>query len=328
MAPLPFSTFMEKALFDPDAGYYSKNIATIGRRGDFSTSPTLSPSLSQSIAGWLKQCWRENNSLPHTVIEIGGGDGSMAHGILRHLGIFGRRKLQYHIVETSPPLRKQQIARLGDKRRCQWHLDMKKALVSTGGKAFIISNELVDAFPAELLQWNANKKRWHEILLEHDGTQWIPIPGNPVELPAVSSLQNKHNFTDGQRVERHDSYLKWLTNWLPSWHLGEMLTIDYGDLFPGIYHRRPKGTLRAYFAQQRLESLPEILSRPGKQDLTADVDFSDLRTRTAQLGLREIAFQTQVEFITGQQVKACPQDPAINPHGAGNAFKVLWHRRC
>lgn len=319
---------MEKALFDPDAGYYSQNIATIGRRGDFSTTSTLSPSLSQAIAGWLQQCWRDNNPLPRTIIEIGAGDGSLAQEIIRHLGVCGRRKLHYHIVEISPPLRKQQLSRLGNKRKFQWHLDMIEALESAAGKALIISNELVDAFPAELLQWNADEKRWHDILLGHDGTQWITIPGSPVELPAASSLHGTHDFENGQRVERHDSYLKWLANWLPSWHLGEMLTIDYGNVFPEIYHRRPEGTLRAYFAQQRLESLTEILSRPGKQDLTADVDFSDLRTRTAQLGLREIAFQTQVEFIAGQQVKIDRQDPAINPHGAGNAFKVLWQRRC
>ena len=319
---------MEKALFDPHAGYYAQNITTIGRRGDFSTTPTLSPSLARGIAAWLKERWRENPALPGNVVEVGAGDGSLAQAIIKHLGVFRRRKLNYHIVEISPPLRRQQVSRLGTKRRFQWHLDMKEALESSGGKALIISNELVDAFPAELLQWNADKKRWHGILLDHDGTRWIAIPGKPIELPAPSSLHGNHDFKDGQRIERHDSYLKWLANWLPSWQLGEMLTIDYGDLFPGIYHRRPEGTLRAYFAQQRLESLTEILSRPGKQDLTADVDFSDLRIRTAQLGLREIEFQTQVEFISGLQVKACPQDPAMNPHGAGNAFKVLRQRRC
>ena len=327
LAPLPFSTFMEKALFDPDAGYYSRHISTIGRRGDFSTSPTLSTSLSRGIAAWLKERWRENPALPRNVIEVGAGDGSLAQGILGNLGILARRKLKYHIVDTSGPLVKKQLAMLGKTRRCQWHHDIKKALAEAGGKAIIISNELVDAFPAELLQWHAKDRIWHQILLFHDGTHWSSRPGNPVNLPASSSLHGHHDFLTGQKVERHDSYLDWLSGWIPEWHLGEMLTIDYGGLFPGVYHRRPRGTLRAYFAQQRLESLTEIISRPGKQDLTADIDFSDLRARSKRLGLQEIAFQTQLEFITGQKIKADPGDPATDPEGAGDAFKVLWQRR-
>lgn len=328
LAPLPFSAFMEKALFDPDAGYYSKHISTVGRRGDFSTSPTLSPALARAVAGWLKKLWRENPALPRDVIEIGAGDGSLAQGILSNLGIFARWNLKYHIVEPSAPLVKKQLSMLGQGRRCQWHHDMGQAMDQTGGKAIIISNELVDAFPAELLQWHAEDQCWYQILLDHDGTRWSPMPGNPVNLPAASSLLGKHDFATGQKVERHDSYLDWLSGWIPQWHMGEILTIDYGDLFPDLYHRRPEGTLRAYFAQQRLESLNEILSRPGRQDLTADVDFSDLRARSGPLGLLEIAFQTQLEFIAGQKIKAAPGDPATNPDGAGHAFKVLWQRRC
>ncbi len=327
LAPMPFSSFMEKALFDPHSGYYSKHIATIGRRGDFSTSPTLSTSLSQGIATWLRERWQENPSLPRHVIEVGAGNGLMAHGILYSLGILGRRKLKYHIVETSTPLVKKQQAILEKTGRCQWHSDMREALDQAEGKAIIISNELVDAFPAELLQWHAEDQTWHQVLLSHDGIHWKAMPGNPVQLPADSSLHGNHDFLTGQKVERHDSYLDWLSGWIPKWHLGEMLTIDYGDVFPGVYHRRPAGTLRAYFAQQRLESLTEILSRPGKQDLTADIDFSDLRARSGSLGLLEIAFQTQREFITGQKIKPPPGDPATNPDGAGQAFKVLWQRR-
>ena len=328
LAPLSLAAFMEKALYDPDAGYYSKHISTVGGRGDFSTSPTLSPTLARAVVEWLKKLWRENPSLPRVVIEIGAGDGSLAQGILGNLGIFARRKLQYHIVEPSSPLVNKQRLKLGKAQRCQWHHDMGQAMDETEGRAIIISNELVDAFPAELLQWHAGEKCWCQVLLDHDGTRWIAVSGNPVDLPQNSSLHGNHAFTNGQKVERHDSYIHWLAGWIPKWQLGEMLTIDYGELFPELYHRRPEGTLRAYFAQQRLESLNEILSRPGRQDLTADIDFTDLRARTTPLGLLEVAYQTQLEFITGHKTKTAPDDVASNPHGAGSAFKVLWQRRC
>jgi len=318
---------MEQALFDPDAGYYSQHISTIGRRGDFSTSATLSSTLARAIAGWLQELWRSNPSLPRTVIEIGAGDGSLAQGILKHIGLLARQSLRYHIVEASAPLAKQQVSRLGKYRRCRWYPDMQQALAETGGEAIIISNELIDAFPVELLQWGQEKQCWCQLLLDHDGSHWITRAGKPVALPVNSSLATGHNLVNGQLVERHDSYIDWLGKWIRQWQRGEMLTIDYGDLFPQLYHRRPRGTLRAYFAQNRLESLSEILARPGRQDITADIDFSDLRARTAALGLKEIAYQKQLEFISSQKVNTTGDDPATNPHGAGSAFKVLWQRR-
>ena len=50
----PFSQFMARALFDPERGYYTRHIRTVGSRGDFSTSATLSPSLRGAAAAWLK----------------------------------------------------------------------------------------------------------------------------------------------------------------------------------------------------------------------------------------------------------------------------------
>jgi len=318
---------MEMALFDADAGYYSRHINTIGRRGDFSTSATLSHTLSRAIARWLQNIWRANPSLPRTVIEIGAGDGSLAHGIIKYIGVFARHRIQYNIVEKSDPLIQQQVARLSKHRRCRWHTDMQQALTETGGRAIIISNELIDAFPAELLQWDQKNHCWNQLLLNHNGTHWETIAGNAVPLPANSSLKTEHNFADGQIIERHDSYIDWLEQWISQWQMGEMLTIDYGNSFPQLYHRQPKGTLRAYFAQNRLESMHEILARPGHQDITADVDFSDLRNRTASLNLKEIEYQSQLEFISEQKISVKNDDPATNPHGAGRAFKVLWQRR-
>src|SRR5690606_20096595 len=64
--------------------------------------------------------------------------------------------------------------------------------------------------------------------------------------------------------------------WLPSWKSGRMLTIDYGATAETLYHRRPRGTVRAYLLQQRLEG-PAIYENVGRQDLTADVNFTDLQ---------------------------------------------------
>lgn len=100
-----------------------------------------------------------------------------------------------------------------------------------------------------------------------------------------------------------------------------MLTIDYGDRAETMYHRRPHGTLRAYLLHQRLEGA-EALQYPGRQDLTADVNFSDLIEWTSpHLETKRLA--SLAEFL-GKDAEA----EWLDPHGAGGAFKVLeqWRR--
>ena len=322
---------MEAALFDPESGYYSANIRSVGRRGDFSTSASLNPMLAKAVAGWLRRSWRETPSFPRHVIEVGAGDGSLAADIAKALGWRGRRDLTYHIVETSAPLRQLQQERLAGQKRFQWHAEMPEALKACDGRAIIISNELVDAFPATLLQWRNDPPDWHEIVLDHDGERWVDGLGDAVSSPPESSLRSDGKFNEGQRVERHDSYFEWLHDWLPSWREGEMLTIDYGDTFPQLYHRRPRGTLRGYFAHQRFESLAEILARTGKQDITADVDFTDLEQRGVSLGLEAVNLCTQDKFIAAHTPPPRTRDDSnqriADPHGPGTAFKVLHQRR-
>jgi len=53
MGAEPFSKFMQRALYDPQRGYYTARIRTVGARGDFSTTATLSTQLGKAIAAWL-----------------------------------------------------------------------------------------------------------------------------------------------------------------------------------------------------------------------------------------------------------------------------------
>src|SRR6478736_6539991 len=100
-----FERFMELALYHPVHGYYAQ-IATIGRAGDFSTATTIGDSLIRSVAAWLKE-ETKRLSLPLThVIELGGGTGRLASGILRSFRPWQR--IHYQIVEVSGTLRQTQ----------------------------------------------------------------------------------------------------------------------------------------------------------------------------------------------------------------------------
>jgi SAM-dependent MidA family methyltransferase len=309
----PFSQFMARALFDPERGYYTRHIRTVGTRGDFSTSATLSSSLGAAIAAWLKA---ESRIQPHVrhIIEIGAGDGSLMQAVRKSLGWWMRRKFIFHIVETSPVLREQQQKRLGAK--IHWHTNIKSALAHTQGNAFIYHNELLDAFPATLAQWNAQERCWQEV--------WVPESLHPLDLDVAHFSALRHTtFPDRQRCEMHPSILDWLRNWTPQWKSGAMLTIDYGDDFPQLYHRRPHGTLRAYLLHQRLTGA-DIYANPGRQDITADINFTDYCTWLCELGISEVSHQTLAEFLRPHGAPA----QLLDSEGAGGAFQCLVHRHC
>ena len=137
---LSLEAFMQLALHHPQEGYYSSSIENIGQRGDFSTTPTLSPILAKAIAAhWKEACSRCGRRLP--LLEIGAGSGALAVKILERLGFWNRLNTDYVIVESSPRLREFQHLLLGG--RAKIYSTMEKALKHCGGKAFIFSNELI-----------------------------------------------------------------------------------------------------------------------------------------------------------------------------------------
>lgn len=300
---IPFERWMREALYHEQFGYYSANIRAVGTRGDFTTWPQQNQNLGQAIARWAL------SHRPKNLIEIGAGSGVLASAVLRGLGWWNRPR--YHIVEISHPLREAQQKLLG--RKAVWHATVEDALSACDGQAAIFSNELVDAFPCRVFQ--KQNTSWRELALQIEKGRvtetWLdaPLPDSTVFQP---------DWPQGQRVEIHESFLHWLSDWLPHWKAGTMLTIDYGGTCPGIYHRRPRGTLRAYTHHQRLEGGEAYLGF-GLRDLTADVNFSDL-LRVGEL--REPKLSSLTEFLT---TSGHPLEPAFRE--AGEAFLVLSQSR-
>lgn len=281
---IPFHRFMQEALYNTSFGYYSTRIATVGRRGDFSTMATLDRSLAAGLANWIRsQDCRD-------IIEIGAGSGRLARDILSELGWWKRRRLHYHIVEISTPLRDAQKKLLRG-FRVTWHDSPAAALEAVNGHAHLFSNELVDAFPCRVFERTATE--WQELHVRIEGGRILETL-QPVPLPESTVFE--HAFPPRQRVEVHESCHHWFGNWAPGWKSGAMLTIDYGDSMPALYHRRPNGSLRGYAAHQLLTGL-DIYQAPGRCDLTADVNFSDLEKLGLSLGWTPLSHSTLQSFI-------------------------------
>jgi SAM-dependent MidA family methyltransferase len=312
-----FREIITRALYDPGTGYYSANIGTVGRGGDFSTSATLGAALGTSIARWAYDQGKASGV--RDLIEIGAGDGSLARTVLKQWP--GWRKPRYHIVDTSPVLRARQKEILGS--RARWHEDMAEALAACDGRAILFANELVDAFPPEVLQWDGFA--WLECCLEvrDDGsileTTRLWQPGAEAAAFLEPGAWPGGIIPAGQRVEHLSAFSRWMGEWTHHWRAGAGLWIDYGDEFPSLYRRRPGGTLRAYWKHERLTG-PDVFRRLGKQDITCDVNFSDLAAWCAAKGLVCQPLETQSDFIRHHHAAALADDASML---AGDEFRVL-----
>ena len=296
---------MHEALYNPEFGYYTTRIRDVGREGDFSTFATLGDHLANFIANWISQH-------PHRdLVEIGPGNGALAEKILKRLGWWSRWKHRYHLVDVSGPLRAACEKRLRG-FRVQFHTSVSEALHTAKGHALLFSNELPDAFPPRVFEKTLEGWRELHIRIEPGRIEEVLVE---CDLPDSCVFQVPHPV--GQRVEVHESYRRWLESWAREWRSGSLLTIDYGNLLPDLYHRRPCGTLRGYSRHQRLEGR-EIYQSPGRIDLTADVNFSDLENWGTALGWKTTRHTSLDQLL--------PADIDRPTREAASSFRVLEQR--
>ncbi|BCX50254.1 ATP synthase subunit beta [Haloferula helveola] len=307
--PLRFDRFMAAALHDPSQGYYARRIRDVGARGDFSTTATLSPALGTAIADWAVGAMAATDC--RDLIELGPGSGELASTVLRNLPWHRRLRIRLHLVESSAPLRKLQQERLGS--RVRFHETAAEALAACDGKACLYSNEFADAFPVR--RFRREKEGWHECHLLPGEELWRATERLP------DSTLFERSFPVGQIIEVAEAYHDWLDESLARWKAGRMLTIDYGSQVADLYRRQPGGSVRAYFHHQHLTGA-EAFARPGHQDLTADVNFSDL-ARWSSPYARQLRLITQREFLLPHiRPNEAADRHSVDEHGAGHAFLV------
>src|SRR5687767_1892977 len=108
---IPFSRFMELALYAPGLGYYSAGARKFGESGDFITAPELGPifaaCVAESVAPVLQQLGPDARFL-----ELGGGTGAFAEVALKRLLELDALPDRYAILEPSAQLRERQRERL------------------------------------------------------------------------------------------------------------------------------------------------------------------------------------------------------------------------
>ena len=290
---IPFSRYMEIALYAPRLGYYRAGWPTFGDRGDFVTAPGISPLFGRSVARQVEQALTLAGA--HDVIEFGAGDGTMAAQILA--GLAPRGGIRYRILEPGGALAARQretIAALvpGALSAVRW-ID---SLPAPGFRGVVLANEVVDALPVERFEVAAGGVSMHCVGFEAGRPVWRSRPADPGLAGAVESVRREigHELPTGYVSEVGPARGAWIASVSERIERGLVLLMDYGFPRRELYHPdRSGGTLRCHF-RHRAHDDPLVLC--GLQDITAHVDFTALAQAS---GLDVAGFATQGEFLLG-----------------------------
>ena len=341
---IPFSRFMELALYCPETGYYERNQDNVGRRGDFitsvSTGSLFGEMLAFQFAEWLEPLKIQNE--PLKIVEAGAHDGKLAGDILHWLQKFRPdlfAKTEYCILEPSPARRQWQQERLKDFPNVRW-IGSPLSTIGSQLTGILFSNELLDAFPVRRFGWDAKEKKWFEwgVALENGKFVWAKIEKTeflPLNLdPALLQV-----LPEGYIIEDSPAAEDWWRAAANILSKGKLVAIDYGyTVEEQISPARLKGTLRAYHRHQVSD---DLLAQPGEQDLTAHVNFSAIQVAGEKAGLKTESFCTQPQFLTRIFSRAVKEKVFANldakqirqfqtlthPEHLGRAFRVLVQDR-
>lgn len=344
---IPFARFMEQALYEPDLGYYERGRNAVGRRGDFYTSVSVGSLFGELLAFHLAErlttlpsCHASEGRLQ--IVEAGAHDARLTRDILTFLRetrpeFAGR--IAYWLVEPSANRQEWQRETLADwADDVRWFASLDELPPVNG---IILSNELLDAFPVHRLGWDAGAHRWFEwgVGLGDGAFDWqrlphpkVAVPDLPAELLAL--------LPDGFTTEVCPTAEAWWRRAAARLATGWLLTADYGLEAPEYFlPQRAQGTLRAYAQHRRSD---DLLAEPGRQDLTAQVNFTAIQDAGAAAGLSTDFFGSQRRFLTGifadTQRQGAPfpawTSPRVrqfqtltHPEHLGRAFSVLVQAR-
>jgi len=303
---IPFSRFMELALYTPGLGYYSAGAHKFGAGGDFVTAPELGPLFAECIAQALTPVLHQLGP-DAELLEIGGGSGRFAVAALMHLHALDALPARYLLLEPSADLRQRQEALLAE----QLPPEIKARVVWLDGPpqgawdGVVFANEVIDALPTPRFAIHAGTV-WeeHVVLADEHSFQSTLRPSDALLSAAVRQLERQLDapLPDGYRSEVLPQLPYWINAVTGPLRRGALLFVDYGYPRREYYHRqRVDGTLRAFY---RHHVSADVLARVGVQDLTASVDFTALAEAGTQAGFEFQGYCTQASFLLGNGLAA------------------------
>ncbi len=290
---------MKAALYDPSGGYYQRSdLKRWGREGDYRTSPERSELFAATFARYFAGLYDElERPAEWSIVECGAGDGSFAAGVLRTLAnrfepVFAAtRYVVCDLGQDSLRRAREQLAEFGERVQFRAELPDVKCGV-------YFSNELLDAFPVHrVIKNDDGLAELYVSLGTNDDFVWSSGPLSSERL-AEFCREYLPELANGQIVEINLEIDDWLTQVASRLENGFVITVDYGAEAPELYDpvKRPLGTLRAF---SRHGFVDNVLIQPGEYDITASVNWTQVKRVGERLGLKVIDFCSQDKFLLG-----------------------------
>ena len=331
---IPFTRYMELALYAPGLGYYAAGARKFGAEGDFVTSPEISPLFAQCFALQAAQVLKEVGG---DILELGPGSGIFAADLFAALKEVGTLPERYLLLEVSPDLRERQRALLGERfpgdiARFTWIDRLPEKM-----RGMVVANEVLDVVPCSLVHRVDGDYFESGVILTEAGFAFEDQPLREGELRrrAESAFpMGDYNYLSEVNFAA-EALVRTIASMLEA---GVAIFVDYGFPEREFYHpQRSMGTMRCHY-RHRVHGDPFFM--PGLQDITAHVDFSAMARAAEQGGAEVYGFTTQAYFLIscGLAVLVSAGDPTrtlsrlkgtnaayrlIGPSEMGELFKVL-----
>ena len=297
---VPFSRFMEVALYAPGLGYYSAGASKFGAEGDFTTAPEMGPVFAACVAESLAPVLRQIGPQAR-VLELGGGTGAFAAVALKRLMELDALPDRYAIIEPSAQLRQRQRETLRERLSppLMELVEWPDTPFPDEWEGVLFANEVIDALPTPRFAIAGGEVMEEHVVVEGGALARVDRPADAFLSNAVRHVERRLERTlpDGYRSEVLPQLPYWIQAVSGGMRRGAMLFVDYGHPRAEYYRAdRDDGTLRA-FHRHRMHDDP--LRWPGLQDITASVDFTALAEAGVAAGFDFAGYCSQASFLLG-----------------------------
>jgi len=340
---IPFTRYMELAIYSPGMGYYCSGTTKFGCAGDFVTAPEISSLFGRAIAQQATQIIESVGEDIGDILEFGAGTGKLALDILLELENLKRLPQHYFILEVSGELQEQQN-KLFEKfaphllSRIQWLENLP-----TKFNGLILANEVLDAMPVHLVVWRDNSLFERGVVWSGKKLEWSDRLLVEGELFKIAQETIPRSSFNNNNIDTYISeinlsvrgFIRSLANILQK---GAIVLIDYGFGRNEYYHyQRSRGTLMCHY---RHHAHDDPFYFPGLQDITSHVDFTAITDVAIGEGLELLGYASQAQFLincgiteilaqipaenTGDYLPISNQvQKLVSPAEMGELFKVI-----